>query len=183
MKPKKEILKKLLSWDKIILLAAFLIPLIFFTENAWKLILIALICVASKSNLINGTLKIEVHSFLIAVTAHVYGLWAGLFLVLIANTLELKVGPLLRNVPNPMFSLIDAFYLSVLSFVSAVIPTNNLILAALLTIILVDHGLVNLIRYVTLPDRPKHWINSFLNVIVTYFLFVKFLGAAIAFLK
>ncbi len=182
MRFQEKLLKKLLSWDKLLLLAAFLIPIIFFTEHALKLILVVLVCVVSRSNLLHGTLKIEVHSFLTAITAHTYGLWAGIFIAITAIGLEFKVGPMFKNIPNPMFSAIDIFYLTVLSFVSAIMPTENLMLAALLTIILVDHGLVNMIRYVTLPDRPKHWINSLLNVAVTYFLFAKFLGAAISFL-
>ncbi len=183
MGSENKILSKLLKWDKLLLLAAFIIPLIFFTEVAWKLILVVLVCTVSRSNLLHGALKIEIHSFLTAVTAHVYGAWAGIFVAVVALGLEFKLGPILKNYPNPMFGAIDIFYLTVLSFVSAIVPTESLMLAALLTMILVDHGLVNMIRYVTLPDRPKHWINSFINLVIVYFLFKYGLEWVIGFLR
>ena len=182
MREKQSTLIRLFKWDKLVFLLAFLIPIVFYTEHAGKLILIALICVISKSNLVNSTMKIEVHSFLIAVTANLYGAGAGIFIAFVANALELKVGPLMKVHPNPMFLVTDFFYMVVLSIVSAAVPARSLMLAAMLTIILVDHILVNVLRFATLPDKPKHWINSAINTIVTYLLFAKLLGATIAFL-
>ncbi len=183
MREQKGILNVLISWDKLILLLTFIIPIVFFIDNFLKIIFITLVCVLSKSNLLNNSMKIEVHSFLIAVTAHLYGFMAGIFIAVVASVLQLKVGPYLKAVPNPLFVTTDIFYLSVLSFVAAVMPINQLMLVSLLTIILVDHILINMIRFATLPDKPKHWINSIINTVITYLLFAKFLNFTIAFLS
>ena len=169
-------LKSLLRFDLIMILLLLFIPLIFFEERAFTVIVVAFLVVISRASSFYDNLKVEIHSILILVMANAYGPFTGIFAAVITAPLVLPFGKILGGIQRPPWIVLDTIYLSVLAYIGSLLRPQELFFYGMIVIILVGNLMTGLIRVYILNDALSRRVPlSVLNIMFSYLILKNFL--------
>ncbi len=176
--------KSLLRFDLIVLLLILFAPLIFFPKIAFITIVATFLIIFSRANSLYDNLKIEFHSVLIIVIAHLHGATPAAFAAIASAPLINMVGKYLGSFQKPPWILLDTVYLVILSFIASLIPAANLLEYSLWSIIIFGNVLVGFIRvYVFMDPITRRLALGVINIIFNYLILKNFLPQIVAFLR
>src|SRR3989344_987573 len=168
--------RSLLRFDLIMLLVILFVPLLFFPKIAFITILATFLVIFSRANSLYDNLKIEFHSVLIIVIAHLHGAIPAAFVAIASAPLINMTGKYLGSFQKPPWILLDTVYLVILSYIAALIPAANLLEYSLWTIIIFGNGLVGFVRlYVFMDPITRRLPLSVINIIFNYLILRNFL--------
>ena len=176
--------KSLLRFDLIILIIILFVPLLFFPKNAFIVILTTFLVLFSRSSSLYDNLKVEFHSVLIIVIAHLHGFAPAMFIALASAPLINNAGKYLGSFQKPPWIVLDTVYLIVLSFVATLIPAEQLFYYGLWTIIIFGNGLIGFLRvYIFMDPITRRLPLSVINIMFNYLILKNFLPQILAFLR
>jgi hypothetical protein len=159
-----------------VLVVLIVVPLMVFGFYKGAVIAgLALLCTLSRSTPLHDRLWIEVHSLLLICISHVFGLWVGLFIVIVSTPLVFFLAPKLGTTLNPVTSLVDVPYLITLCLIASMVAPAELLFFSLATMIVVNYFTLNLVRTLVSPDPfVKRLTMSMINGALNYILISRF---------
>ena|GEM_PF-1940482 len=174
----------LLRIDLIVLLLMLVLPYLIFPRIGHIVMIITFAVLASRATALYDNLKVEFHSLLVIVLAHVYGPGPGIFVAIMSAPLQNKLGQTLGSFQKPPWILVDCVELVALSVLAPIIPTGELFFYGMVAIIVVNNILVGAMRVLFFNDPISRRVPlSMVNIMVNYLLLQHFLERALAFVS